>query len=279
MSALKKLLAFFLVIVTLSAIAATTIVLVQPSLFFYPWHDEESYNTLCQNRAFEEMTIPYEGGTLHGWLRPAEGSEPAPLLLFFGGNGQNASNTCAVFEKSNRYSYFEGYHFMMVDYPGYGLSEGQPSEESMFAAALAAYDYASDLERVESSRMVVLGYSIGSGVACYVASQREVNGLILLAAYDRGLSLYNDTLNIFHGPIAYLARYRFDSVSYAAKVKTTPLILGSYEDEVIDYRLSLKLAEHFPQTAQTMILDGITHDGYLLDTRVFEQIQNYLSER
>ena len=64
---------------------------------------------------------------------------------------------------------------------------------------------------VDDSKIVVFGFSIGTGMATYVASQREVNGLILLAPYDNALNLYNDNVNIFYGPIEKIRKYRFES--------------------------------------------------------------------
>ena len=55
--------------------------------------------------------------------------------------------------------------------------------------------------------IVIMGYSIGTGMATYLASQKNVNGLILLAPYDNALNLYNDNLNIFYGPIEKIRKY------------------------------------------------------------------------
>lgn len=58
--------------------------------------------------------------------------QQAPLLIFFGGNAQNSSNTCLNFLHADKYKYFEGYNLMIIDYPGYGLSDGTPSDKTMF---------------------------------------------------------------------------------------------------------------------------------------------------
>ena len=253
------------------------ILLAQPYLFFYPWHDESSYESLRDNNHFTELRIPHKDGMLHGWLRRNSEADTAPLLLFFGGNGQNASNAMQLLEATGSFSYFEEHHVLFIDYPGYGLSDGSPSENSLFAAASEVYDYAAKLDSVDPDRISVLGYSIGTGVATYLASQREVRGLLLLAPYDKGLSLYNDALNIFHGPLAWLARYKLDSASYAREIKLSPLIITSRDDKVIPYDLSLTLADAFPNTPNTIVLEGIAHDCYLYDQRVLDAIAAYLS--
>lgn len=200
-------------------------------------------------------------------------------MIFFGGNSQNSSNTCINFLKNDTYKYFEGYNLMIIDYPGYGLSEGNPSDKTMFEAGLKIYDYAHTLNCVYTNNIVVLGYSIGTGVATYVASQRDVNGLILVAPYDEALSLYNDTCNIFHGPLKLLAKYKFKSISYAPEVKVAPLIFTSYADEVIDYNFTLNLVTYFNKVEQTIVLEDVTHNGYFSQEVVLNGIYDYLQER
>lgn len=169
---------------------------------------------------------------------------------------------------------------MLVDYPGYGLSEGSPSEKTMFDAALKVYDYASNLDNVDKSNIVVLGYSIGTGVATYVSSQKDVAGLILVAPYDEALSLYNDNVNIFYGPVEILTRYKFNSLGYAPNVKIAPLIITSYDDEVISYKFSLNLATRFKEVYKTLLLDNnVTHNSYFSQEEVLNSIYEYLQNR
>lgn len=169
---------------------------------------------------------------------------------------------------------------MIIDYPGYGLSDGKPYDKTMFDSALKVYDYASKLDCVNKDNIVVLVYSIGTGVATYVASQRNVNGLILVAPYDEALSLFNDTVNIFHGPLKLLARYKFDSIYYAQSVNVSPLIIASYHDEVISYKFSLNLAEDFSNVDKTIVLDNnVKHNYYFSQEDVLINIYDYLQNR
>ena len=66
---------------------------------------------------------------------------------------------------------------------------------------------------VDKDNIVIMGYSIGTGVASYCASTNEANGLILLAPYDNALSLYNDAIDIFHGLLKKITKYSFDSAT------------------------------------------------------------------
>lgn len=267
------------ILLILIIVCIVIILQIQQALFFHPWHDQESYNRLLNEENFEELSIDNNGKLLSGWFKYNTTEQEAPLLIFFGGNAQNSSNTCINFLINNTYTYFKGYNFMIVDYPGYGLSEGSPSDTAMFEAALKIYNYACNLTCVDTDNIIVLGYSIGTGVATYVASQRDVNGLILVAPYDQALSLYNDTLNIFHGPLKLLAKYKFDSISYAPNVSVSPLIFTSYDDEVINYKFSLNLASYFNNIENTIILENVSHNAYFSQETVLNNIYNYLQER
>jgi len=264
----------------LLTILIISILYIQPSIFFHPWHDEESYKQLLDKANFEEIKIDNNGKLLNGWIKYNTEQHPAPLLIFFGGNAQNSSNTCLNFLNNNIYQYFENYNFMIIDYPGYGLSDGKPSDKTMFDSALKVYDYANNLDYIDKNNIIVLGYSIGTGVATYVASQRNVNGLILIAPYDEALSLYNDNVNIFYGPIKILARYKFKSIDYAQNVTTSPLIITSYDDEVINYKFSLNLAEHFNNVDKIIVLDNnVKHNDYFSQEDVLRNIYDYLQDR
>ena len=257
-----------------------TVFYIQANMLFYPWHDAESYETLKNEESFEELKIDNNGKVLSGWLKKNTMKTPAPLVILYGGNVQNSSNTCMRYLEEDRFQYLEEYNFMVVDYPEYGLSEGKASEKSIFEAALRVYDYASKLDIVDQNNIVVMGYSLGSGVATYVASQRNVNGLILLAPYDTMLSVYNSYFNVFHGPIKILARYKFESTKYAQDVNVAPLIITSYDDEVINYQFSLNLASYFKDVEEKMVLEnGVKHADYLEQEIVWESINKYLNRR
>lgn len=274
-STLKSICSIFCIFAILFSIAVWNI---QPNMFFHPWHDADSYNRLMAESEFEKIVIQHDEAELHGWLKINNPEKNNPLVIFYGGNAQNSSNTCTTFLDDERYVNFGSYNFLCVDYPGYGLSDGEPSDESMFDAALRIYDYACQLDNVDPNNIVVIGYSIGTGSATYVASQRDVSGLILVAPYDRALSLYNSVLDIFHGPLKMLARYEFNSIGYAPNVNVQPLIITSKADEIINYELSLNLSKSFKDDPKLLILDGIGHNYYFSNEIVWENIYDYLND-
>ena len=95
---------------------------------------------------------------LHGWIKRNSSLEVAPLVIYFGGNAQNSSTTFNYYNENNIFEYFSGYNVLYVDYPGYGLSVGQPSSKSLLESGLTIYDYASKLEEDTSENLSSDGF-------------------------------------------------------------------------------------------------------------------------
>lgn len=181
-------------------------------------------------------------------------SQP-PLVLYFEGNGGNsASRTLDVVRKPGPLA---GFDFVCCDYPGYGESGGKPSARTLKAFGLAAYD--ATAKAFPGRRIVVFGFSLGTGVASYVASEREVAGLILAAPYADGFDLFNNFAPIFYGPTRLAVSYRMEAVKFAEKVDVRPLILATRPDELVPFASSERLAKAFPKGAEFVAQDDVEH--------------------
>lgn len=252
----------------------------QREMFFHPWNDKESYETLKTIEEFEEINIYKDNKRINGWMKLNQGKDGKfPLILFFAGNNNNASNTCLYIYNKNYFDYFEGYNVLVADYPGYGFSDGIPSDTSFYEMALDVYEYASNLDYVDTNNIIVIGYSIGTGVATYLASERNVNGLILLAPYDNALSLYNDYIDIFHGKFENLAKYKFPSDVYAQNVSVSPLIIASKDDKIINYNFSINLASKFKHCEDFILYEGLSHVLIFEYEPIYNNIYEYLQKR
>jgi pimeloyl-ACP methyl ester carboxylesterase len=161
---------------------------------------------------------------LRGWLAHATNTRaPAPILIYFGGNAEEVSWLAA---SAGRYA---GWSLLLINYRGYGGSEGKPGEAALFADALQIYDYAAG--RAQGGRVAVMGRSLGSGVAVYLASQRPVAGVILVSPYD---SIESVAKGIYpYLPISLMLKHRFDSIARAPGIKLPLLCLVASADRVI----------------------------------------------
>ena len=275
-----KLIAFIVVVFIIAFLCF--VYFAQPMMLFRPWHDEEAYSKLKNfTNLVEEINIENSfGENLNGWIIYNNSqTEKSPTIVFYLPNMGNSSNFVYSLIMADKLKYFEGYNFIVVDYPGYGLSEGKPKEENVLDTGITLYDYATTLECVDENNIVVMAYSIGTGVANYVASQREVTGLVLIAPYDEFSSIANGAINIFHGPLQYLQRFKFESNKYARKVRVNPLIFTSTGDKLIKKEYTDRLIKCFDNVEKVVTFDDIGHNDYWIEQNLYDEIHNYLQER
>jgi len=261
-------------IVVVAAVACFAVIVqhIARTYLYCPNSNKAASAVLAANPAMEQVSIY---GMYSGWfVRNTEGR--APLVLFLGGRGNCASGMILSLDHSQYWDMTSGANFLMIDYPGYGESPGRPSQKSIFIMARAAYDYAISRVDVDPEQIIVMGYSLGTGPATHLASQRDIAGLVLLAPYDTGVSLYNSQVDIFHGPMTLLVTQRFDSASYAEQTEVSPLIITSPSDEIIDHTLSEALATHFPRSADLHLIPGLNHFTYLDSPEVRTLIAAYV---
>lgn len=270
-------LAVFTALLNTVILLSVTIYTLAPTQLFYQHFDEESYNKLKSRTGAEELTVQTDHGDISGWmLHNAEDS--APLVLYFCGNGENSSTRMIKILEGDSLNAFAGCNIAIFDYPGYGKTDGKPSDITLRDFGLAAFDAIAEREDVDQDRIIVFGYSMGTGVADYVASKRDTAGLILMAPYADGYDLYNGVLNIFHGPLRLLVGFRMDSVRYAENITVRPLIMASTSDAMVNYDSSVRLSKVFPSGCIFKTFDNTGHNDFWGSQTVYEYIADYLTE-
>lgn len=176
----------------------------------------------------EEVNLVAEDGTrLHGFL-----SKPAvvagatfPLVIYFGGN---AEETSWLLEDSERP---QNWAWLVVNYRGYGWSEGSPGEKAMAADARRIYDWAQSRSDVERSRIVAFGRSLGSGVAVRLATERPLAATVLATPFDSMASVAKRHYPL--APVSLLLRHRFDSLSLAPGIGIPMLCIVAERDSIV----------------------------------------------
>lgn len=274
---LKILLRILAALLSVLVLAGVAVYQIAPNMLFYPHFDEESYAALVGDPLAEELTIQNDNRVLSGWmLHNAEGK--APLVLYFGGNGENAATRIRKLIENDQTGFFSGCNFAFLDYPGYGKSSGTPSDASLRQMGLDAYDALAAREDVDSNRIVAFGYSMGTGVANYVAANRAVAGLVLMAPYADGYDLYNSIVDIFHGPLRLLVAFRMESVRFADTVAVEPLILASVDDQTVPFASSQRLSGAYPVGCDLAQFRGLGHNDFWGSDEVFVRIGDYIRE-
>lgn len=265
-----------IIVIFAFALFAVIIYYGQEMLMFYPMNSEWSNTYLSKRDSYEKIFITGKNGERYsGWLHKNENSKKT--ILYCGGNAQLSAITMRKYDMAELWDSFLDYNFLMIDYPGYGESEGKPSEKTIFSMVEQVYEYVKGNDAL-NEQIIIMGFSIGTGPAVYISSNYSVDGLILIAPYDEAKSLYNGYLNIFHGPLSSFIRNPFKSKEYAKQVEIMPLMIASKDDEVIPYALSVNLSKSFKQTPTFITMERLQHNEILSDSKVIKEIQQYLEK-
>lgn len=263
---------------TLLALCAIVLALtpaIAPLFLYLPTDDPDAREALLSRPDVEAVTVPSGGATLSGYFLRG-GDSPAPAVLYFNGNHENAS--AFLFEllsTPERLAAFSGCHFAQIDYPSYGLSTGKPGADAYRAMALDVYDAIA--ARPDVTEVIVLGYSIGTGPAHYCAANRPVSGLILIAPYADGFDLFNNIVPVFHGPLEALVCYDMPSIDYAQAIAVAPLVFATPMDRLVPYASTLRLTEVYPAGCRFVTVPDIDHKGFLPTPLVLEEISAYIA--
>jgi uncharacterized protein len=170
---------------------------------------------------------------LHGWFVPHP--ESRHTLLVFHGNAGNVGHRVPWIKMLHE----AAGHVLMIDYRGYGKSEGQPFEEGLYRDARAAYEWWTRERSGSGENLVLFGESIGGSVAVDLASKVPVTGLILQSPFTTAWDMAKTILPI--GLLQPLAGIHFDSASKIAGIRCPKLIIHGDQDEVVPFRLGKKL--------------------------------------
>lgn len=130
----------------------------------------------------------------------------------------------------------KGIAVLLVEYPGYGRSEGNPSQESITKVFVSAYDYITNNAKIDKNKVVFLGQSIGGGAVCALAKERNPSAIILISAFRNISVLTSD----FFLP-KFLIKDHFDNLSVISNYKGPVLLVHGTEDDLIPFEESEKL--------------------------------------
>jgi len=213
-----------------------------------------------------EQSIEIVSGniTLRGWV-VNQGNQNA--ILYFGGNAEKPETNIVDFKEL-----FPEYTLYFFNYRGYGKSDGSPSEVGLYNDALTIYDFAIQ----NHNSVVVIGRSLGSGVATYLAVNREISKLILIEPYDCLVTIAQDIYPIF--PMNLLMKDKFDSASRVATISVPTLIIKAEFDEVIPSASTDRLAACFCQIEpQTVIVEGANHNNIQNYTQYYQYLKGFVN--
>jgi len=257
----------------LALLAPLPLYLVQDRLLFFPQplstHTRAA--VLKARTDVEEVRITTPDQiSLHGWFVRNSSSAKAPALIYFGGNAEEVSRTVLDADR------LPGVSMLLVNYRGYGMSKGEPGETALFSDALAIHDYLASRQDVDLTRIVVMGRSLGSGVAIYLAAQRPIRAVILATPYD-SITAVAQAMYPFM-PVSLLLRHPFDSYSRAPSIKAHVLALLAQNDRLIPPAHAHRLIGNWGGPSTTVVLDGADHNNVHSHERYWPAIIDFLKQ-
>ncbi|NTX34101.1 alpha/beta hydrolase [Myxococcus sp. CA033] len=179
----------------------------------------------------------------------------APTVVHFHGNGEQLLGQLDLGTVLNQ----NGLGFLAVEYPGYGASPGQPTEQGIYAAAEAALAMLR-ARGVTPEHTVLSGRSLGTGVAVEMARRGHGSRIMLVSPYT---SLTEMAAQLFPFlPASLLVRDRYDSASKAPDITLPVLIIHGEQDTLIPVEMGRRLGARFP-SATVETVPGAGHNDVL----------------
>ncbi|MEN8165574.1 MAG: alpha/beta hydrolase [Acidobacteriota bacterium] len=218
--------------------------LFEKSLIFFPMPDPspiQSGGTVAGCSFADHMFSTEDGVSLHSrWFRPESPADVDPaarkVVLFFHGNAGNLSGRTELMVRLSGL----GVEVLIIDYRGYGHSEGRVSEVGVYRDARAAWDFLNVEHGVAANRIVVFGKSLGGAVAIDLATNVEPAGLIVQSSFTSV-----PAMAARHYPFvpAFALHTKMDSLSKISSIDCPKLLIHSTHDEIVPFEMGRRLFE------------------------------------
>lgn len=258
------------VVVASVLVLKIAVLVLEPHLTFFPvraYFDTPAAAGL----PFENVFLRTDDGVrIHGWFIPAAagrdsgrtpGSRPPITLLFFHGNAENIGG-CLDLAALARPA---GHNLLLLDYRGYGESEGRPSERGLYRDGEAALLHLRSRQDVDPGRIVVWGRSIGAAVAVHLAAgdpggAPAVAGVVLESPFTSVQDLLRAGGHLVLYAASRFGTYRFDSAARIGRVAAPVLIIHGTDDEISPFELGRTLYDLAPGRKELAAIRGGGHN-------------------
>lgn len=244
-------------------IACLGLYFLQDRIIFRPQPLPENHHF----RAGAEVEIPVEEDISLNALWIREARSKGVILYLHGNRGSN--RRCL---RQTRGMQGHGYDIFMPDYRGYGKSDGSiTSEAQMHADIQKVYDYLK--QHYRETQIIVLGYSLGTGMATYLTAHNDPQQLVLVAPYLSMLNLKNRWAPVIPN---FIVKYQLKSTDWISKIEQQITLFHGTEDNVIPFDSSEELLQLNPERSQLITLQGESHRGALFNPLFKRQLAELL---
>jgi fermentation-respiration switch protein FrsA (DUF1100 family) len=209
--------------------------LLQRQLLFPRYQIEKPSEVPQYSPNLEKLWLNTSQGRVEAWFLPPalhDLAEPAPAVIFAHGNAELID----FWPQELRSFSSHGMGLLLVEYPGYGRSEGTPSQESIVETLVVAYDTLVARKDVDSSRIILFGRSLGGGAVLALADRRPSAALIVTSTFTSIKSFATK----FFVP-GFLVKDPFDNLTSIKSYSSPVLIVHGRHDSLIPYKHGVAL--------------------------------------
>ena len=224
------------------------------SLIFYPTSGIDGTPKEL-GLSYEDVYFTTEDGVkLNGWFIPSSAGEFT--LLWFHGNAGNIShrlqNIRLLHEKVKT-------QIFIIDYRGYGRSEGRVSEQGTYKDAEAAFHYLRTQKNIASNRIVLFGRSLGAAMAAHLAVREDALALILETPFSSIREMAKVVFPFL--PIGPFLRTKYDVLGKVKQARQPVLVLHGDQDDIVPFALGKKVFEAAPEPKEFYTIRGADHNN------------------
>ena len=221
--------------------------------------------------SYQDVKLTTEDGVnIHGWYLPHP--NPRATLLFFHGNAGNISHRLESLGIFHRL----GLNVLIIDYRGYGLSEGKPDEQGTYRDAEAAWAWLTVEQHIPAKEIIIFGRSLGGGIAAWLAARRDPGAVILESTFT---SIPDMASALYPYLPRWLSRFSYANIDQVPSIDS-PIWLGhSRDDELIPYTQGERLFAAANHPKQFFEMNGPHSQGFLITGDPYrESLAQFLDE-
>ncbi len=250
---------------------AVGLFLFQGCLLYHPSSDLQATPSDA-GLEYEDVTLTAADGVrLSAWYVPAR--KPLGTVLFFHGNAGNMAGRLHFV----RLYHGMGMNVLILDYRGYGRSEGRPGETGTYRDAEAAWRHLVGERGVPPEKILIAGRSLGGAVAVWLAARHEPGALVLESTFTSVADRARELLPIF--PVDLMVRHRYESLERIGSVACPKLFVHGRDDRTIPIHHGRRLFEAASEPKAFLELEGGHEDAVLRSRRRYEQtLERFVQE-